>query len=229
MKTKFHPILFSTPMVQAILEGRKTQTRRIIKKKFSNTDLVWHEMHSGKTKILVELQNDTPAPRNNENGTTTHTLKAYKEVQCPYNVGDVLWVRETWQIRDSRKPKEIFYKASDDMTCAPWKPSIFMPKHACRIFLKIKSIRVERLYDISNEDAIQEGISFEIIDNIKEYKNYTAKSKEFGRYNDFSYPDIPKLSFISLWESINGKESLELNPFVWVYEFEQIEKPLDFI
>lgn len=211
-------------MVQGLLEGRKTQTRRIVKKKYSNTDLVWHEMHSGKTKILVELQNDAPAPRNNGDGTTTHTLKAYKEVDCPYEVGDVLWVRETWQIRDSRKPNEIFYKASDHMTCAPWKPSLFMPKSACRIFLRIKSIKIERLQDISEADAIAEGCSK--YGPFGEYKGSIHPNGGAMKYRAYSKASR---AFQCIWETINGEQSWKANPYVFAYEFEQIEKPLDFI
>ena len=225
--TKYHPILFSTPMVQAILEGRKTQTRRVLKPApIDKNNYHFEKLEKFGSRAFGMLPNQGVEIDNINNFP-------YNGIWfCPYNVGDVLWVRETFA------PKEIYdeppgviahYKATDSFASTKWKPSIFMPKQACRIFLKIKSIRVERLHDISKEDAIQEGIEFEIIDNIKEYKNYTAKSKEFGRYNDYSYPDVPQVSFMTLWESINGKESLELNPFVWVYEFEQIEKPNDFI
>jgi hypothetical protein len=205
--TKFHPILFATPMVQAILNGIKTQTRRVIKKKYSNTDIVWHEKHSGRTKILVELQNDTPEPIKKEGGSVIYHLQAYHEIKCPYEVGDVLWVRETF----AEWPKVCFqYKASTQIgsEIGNWKPSIHMPKKACRIFLKVKSIRVERLQDISEEDAQAEGA----IQHEAETDWLTAK---YG--------------FQMIWETIFGKESWKENPYVFVYEFEKIEKPLDFI
>ena len=220
--TKFHPILFSTPMVQAILEGKKTQTRRAVKPKYRNTDLVMKEFNSGRTKSLVEIQNDTPPPRKNDDGSTTHSVKAYHQVQSNYHVGDVLWVRETWQIRDSRKPKEFFYKANDEMTCAPWKPSIFMPKEACRIFLKVKSVRIERLMDISEEDAQKEGVK--ILPN-GSYRNYHEEEIE----QNYMYTKEAKASFKTLWESIYSIGRWEFNPYVFVYEFEKIEKPLDFV
>jgi hypothetical protein len=155
---KERPILFSTPMVSAILEGRKTQTRRILK----NPE--------------VSMQN------------------------CPYGKpGDLLWVRETWGI-EKRKEKRIVFKArmndypiQDDR----WRPSIHMPKDAARIWLKLTEVRVERLQDITEKDAIAEGIEDE--------------SPYF--YN-------PKYSFISLWESINGEGSFYQNPWVWVLTFE---------
>jgi hypothetical protein len=218
-------------MVQALLDGRKTQTRRVVKKKYSNTDLTWKEIHSGKTKILVELQNDVPAPVKNENGTTTHRLRAYHVSECPYKVGDVLWVRETFYECEAPKLKgDFIYKASNDEGWElKWKPSIFMPKPACRIFLKIKSIRVERLQEISESDAIAEGI-IEILPQMypqyREWKNYINPCNPHGYKSDYNNPIN---SFKSLWQSINGKDSWNVNPFVWVYEFEQIEKPNDFI
>jgi hypothetical protein len=207
---KFRPILFATPMVRQLLHGTKTQTRRIVKKKYSNTDIVWHEKHSGKTKILVELQNDAPEPIEKENGSVIYHLKAYHEIECPYEVGDILWVRETFY-KTTAKPLEggFFYKASvDENWNLKWKPSIFMPKEACRIFLKLISIRTERLQDISESDAQAEGA----IQHEAETDWLTAK---YG--------------FEMIWETINGKESWVQNPYVFVYEFEKIEKPLDFI
>jgi len=116
------------------------------------------------------------------------------------------------------------------MTCAHWKPSIFMPKRACRIFLKIKSIRVERLNEITHWDSISEGIEVRLVDGDEEYKDYLAKgTDEYDSWGDTYYPNNPKPSFISLWKSINGLDSWDLNPYVFVYEFEKIAKPLDFI
>lgn len=222
--SQFRPILFSTPMVQAILEGRKTMTRRAVKPTpienenyhFEKLEKLGSNMFGMIPNKGIEIDNRTISPFNG----------IWK---CPYEVGDVLWVRETWQIRDSRKPKEIFYKASDDMTCAPWKPSIFMPKEACRIFLKIKSIKVEKLQDISEEDAKAEGVLFD--NQFKKYTCYFCETKWHKgspSCNDGFFNEAIA-SFYSLWVSINGDESFKANPFVFVYEFEQIEKPLDFI
>lgn len=188
-KTKYHPILFSTPMVQAILEGRKTQTRRVVK----------DEM----------LQKATP-----EDDIEFLLLTIiYK-----YKVGDVLWLRETFYANTSEQLQGTFYyKASTDIGWKfKWKPSIFMPKEACRAYLKIKAIRVERLQDISEEDSIAEGV---IKEKNGQWKNYLVP-QTFWTY--------AKYSFETLWISINGKESMNKNPFVWVYEFETIDKPLDF-
>jgi hypothetical protein len=156
-----------------------------------------------------------------------------------YKVGDILWVRETFREYfhvDRLDEKIIEYKADnppmirifDDNgfqvykkdgreKLINWKPSIFMPKEAARIFLRIMDIRVERLQDISEEDAIAEGI--EIVNEkvpVKAYKDY------LGQYNYYSNPIN---SFKSLWESINGEKSWEQNPYVWVIHFEKITKP----
>jgi hypothetical protein len=226
--TKFHPILFATPMVQAILEGRKYQTRRTkgLESINEKPDAWKHVGIAAFGNIALQKNDFRIYQCFEEKATGKQQL-----VKCPYELDDVLWVRETFGIGSRGS---VIYKANYDDTQFnskewKWKPSLFMPKEGCRIFLKIKSIRVERLQDISEEDAIAEGIQMTVIDNIKEYKNYTAESKEFTRYNDFSYPECAIPSFFSLWESINGKESLEKNPFVWVYQFQQIEKPLDFI
>ncbi|MDI6033031.1 hypothetical protein QLS91_08085 [Flavobacterium sp. LB2P84] len=201
--TKFHPILFATPMVQAIQEGRKTQTRRIIKDEL--------------------LQNSTP---DDDLEFLLLTIR-YK-----YKVGDVLWVRETFRAIEQEQGSPRFeYKATEKINRTDkWKPSLFMPKQACRIFLKIQSIRVERLKEITHWDSIAEGVEVRLIDGCEEYKDYLAEGvSEDEPWGETYFPNNPKPSFLSLWESINGKESLEKNPFVWVYEFEKIEKPLDFI
>ena len=93
------PILFSTPMVQAILSGRKTMTRRIVKPKYSNTDLEWREDKHGKR--LIEIQNEVPPPKRRKKPDGSYSvkykLKAYRNMICPYGKsGDILWVRETW-------------------------------------------------------------------------------------------------------------------------------------
>ena len=217
---KFRPILFSTPMVQAILEGIKTQTRRVVKPTpienenyhFEKLEKLGSNMFGMIPNKGIEIDNRTIFPFNG----------IWK---CPYEVGDVLWVRETFMDAPNYPllPEKYRYKASvseqyliEWKGC--WKPSIFMPKEACRIFLRLKSIKVERLKSITREDARSEGIERDPVSGTK-FKNYIDDSTT---YNE-------KTSFFSLWEMINGKRSLEANPYVFVYEFESIEKPLDFI
>ena len=211
----FKPILFSTEMVKAILSGSKVQTRRVVK-----------EEHAP-VKISKDNQYAMPLDR---------------LLSCPYGqVGDVLWVRENYlkppkvitskMLKDGADTWPSFdYQADCELgdveQYKEWgwkmKPSIHMPKEACRLFLKIKSIRVERLRDISEADAVYEGI--EVIHfaepSVPIFKRYDLKEK-LGTVN-------PIFSFESLWQKINGRQSLINNPWVWVIEFERIEKPENF-
>ncbi len=225
-KTKFRPILFSTPMVQAILENRKTKTRRTKGLEFINEmpdnfryDGINNEDDSYKGCYFFEYIN------------TKYPPETYAFVDPVMNVGDVLWVRETFFDCEKFKQSPLFsqegnfiYKATNDFIGEhKWKPSLFMPKEACRIFLKVKSIKVERLQDISEEDAKMEGAkSYLKVDDMKKLKglgNWIIP-RPFSMY---------QFGFLSIWCTINGCESWLQNPFVFVYEFERIEKPLDFI
>ncbi|EJG2210103.1 TPA: hypothetical protein O4G03_003908 [Proteus mirabilis] len=202
---KEYPIIFNTEMVQAILAGRKTQTRRVVKNVMPDNCL-WIKKP---TKI--------------RNGTTTHVLDAPKYNLCPLGkAGDRLWVRETWQgpLVDCEKAYDLFkdptpyqkvencvYKADgvavpeyidcDDNFRQGWRPSIHMPRWASRITLEITNVRVERLQDISEQDAIAEGIT-----------NISVLSKYI---------------FSTLWESIYGFDSWSSNPWVWVIEFKKVK------
>lgn len=183
---KERPIVFSALMVRAILNGRKTQTRRIVKPQpkhraiQSSKDGKWYDadcIHPG------------------------------IEMKCPYGIpGDQLWVKETFFVRAAGRC--CVYRASLDPTEAAgigamyggWKPSIFMPRKLSRITLEITGVRVERLWDISQEDAMAEGQP-----DISEESPYCAKEW-----------------YSRLWESINGKDSWAKNPWVWVIGFKRI-------
>lgn len=198
--SRCRPILFSTPMVRAILDGRKTQTRRIIKP---------HKYAYGGESVegLNYINWDC-------NGNEL--------IQSPkHKIGDVLWVRETWQKTTFLHPLDdeygYIYKASENGRewaesdeGWTWKPSIFMPKEACRLFLKVTNVRAEPLQDITDTDIVDEGISA------------TVSSTDPTLYLTY------KEAFQQLWQSINGKESWDLNPWVWVYNFEKTERPLGF-
>lgn len=198
---KERPILFSTPMVQAIIEGRKTVTRRIIKKQ--------PEVDQQTGGHYLDLFNRVVS------------WEAYKESMppfCPYGgIGHILWVRETFcsTYTVGADDKEIIlYKANDgderilDAMGWKWKPSLFMPKYQCRLFLEITSIRVERLQEITREDAAKEGVCF--TDDKK--PSWVQKHR------------FPEENFQILWEMINGKHSWAANPWVWVIEFKPINK-----
>lgn len=208
--SRFKPILFSTPMVQAILDGRKSQTRRIVKpmrgmqSEWLSMDLI-NKVKEGQI-VKGGWQMFHP------NGGEKSPLGWIKS---NYQIGDILWVRESF----AKPPIYAFgvkyiYKAGFNESICGWKPSIHMPKEAARIFLEVTNVRVERLNDISEGDAISEGI---ISKNEKLFFDYENKT--------FHYLS-PQNSFKSLWNSIN--KNLEENPFVWVYTFERIERPHDF-
>lgn len=208
------PLLFSTPMIQSLLAGRKTMTRRIIKDE--------HVLYN------LNVNNFIPEYYHND-----------KEGWCPYGQpGDLLWVRETfrkyYQVdKDGYTlfDNEILEYAADNPPLlylmdgdgahmynkdgsekyVPWKPSIFMPKVAARIWLQVESIRVERLQDITEEDAKAEGVE-------------TKETKLGPSYLDYQTGYCnglfdAKQSFRSLWFKINGEESWYLNPFVWCVSF----------
>lgn len=196
---KERPILFSGPMVRAILEGRKTKTRRAIKPQPGGSHWERHEKH--------ELLVNTLYSSAGYCVRFQHILKGINREDpqwrtSPYGApGDRLWVRETFALHHSF-PDEVFYRADKEISGQKWKPSIFMPRWASRITLRITDIRVERLRDISENDAAAEG----------------AKYEETG----FS----ARVCFVDLWQQINGKRpgcSWNDNPWVWVVEFEKIE------
>jgi len=213
---KFIPILFSTEMVQAILAGRKTQTRRTRGLKVNEQPSLW------------KFQDTAIAPYT-EDPIFYFKCDEYEKhvlINSPFGKpGDVLWVRETFSngCVENGKHTGFRYKADDENHNVIWKPSLFMTKNACRIFLKIKDVRVERLQNIDKLSAINEGV--EIIHyaetSIPIYRKYNLEEK-LGTTN-------PILSFYSLWEKINGEDSVDQNPWVWVIEFERIEKPDNFL
>lgn len=185
------PILFSTPMVQAILVGRKSQTRRIVK--FSDD-------FDGK-KVFDN------SPFGLKYSKSDDTLWRFP---CKHGqIGDILWVRETYQKIEGDR---FIYKADPIIWGGKWKPSIFMPKAASRIKLEIINIRVERVQDISEKDAINEGA---------ELKERTYGSS-FTCDSCKTFHGTAKLAYQFLWESINGKDSWSKNPWVWVIEFKKL-------
>lgn len=215
---KDHPILFSTPMVQAILEGRKTQTRRVVKPqpdaRATRCELTKSWPKQGDWAAMLDIDHNPPI------------IEVTDVFKCPYSkVGDILWVRETFRIiNHSGYGNPYFYKANAcDMDLADkdikWKPSIFMPKEACRIFLEITNIRVERLHDISEDDAKAEGV--ELYAKGIHYLNYTDQK---AALTQFIYNcRTAKESYKTLWTLINGFRDEPYawfkNPFVWVMEF----------
>jgi hypothetical protein len=214
---KEHPMLFSTPMVQAIMEDRKTQTRRIVKPQPQEYEAKGKRMYSYSDKKNF-IQSDFEFIADNFLG-----------IPKRWQVGDLIWVKETFLelVPEHFITTKFVYKANCDSHSEEirqeyikakypykWKPSIFMPKAAARIWLEITNIKVERLQDISEEDAIKEGI--EDLTN--------GKKLSFRDYLNNKHPLTAIASFKSLWQSINGKESWNANPFCWVIEFKCIQK-----
>lgn len=243
------PILFLGPMVQAILDDRKTETRRVIKPQpggkvvsFDSTDGQWYSRSDGRYIDWLH--------------------------RCPFGQpGDRLWVREAWKVVswDEEGNVQCFYKASPDITwCAPmaasndpwvddpcdwtqhdydkhvrrlpsfreiddpeseygmrcefdaselsWRPSIHMPRWASRITLEVVAVRVERVQDISEEDAVAEGVDAVSLNDV-------PRQATWSRRQDFA----------QLWNSINAKRGFgwDTNPWVWVIEFKTIREVPD--
>ena len=221
------PILFSAPMVRALLAGTKTQTRRVVK-------LLGAEVIEERPDGLDGAVFSQPWPWSPQYDGW---------VPCPYGrTGDRLWVRETWaalqptddaatasEHRDRvvERPEDgervaLWYRADGEMPLVEqlwaddeedgirWRPSIYMPRWASRITLEVTAVRVERLQAITDADAKAEGVERNVDDGV-EY---------FGPLNH-GHID-PRVAYRSLWESINGAGSWAANPWVWVVEFKLV-------
>lgn len=251
------PILFNTDMVRAILDGRKTVTRRAVKSK--------QYMGLGEKGPLECLE--SVVHRYDNMSDADVIIMNYKPT---YQPGDVIYIRETWdyvegwKIGDPAVSGGYFYRADGDLRPVSWRskwhPSIHMPKEAARIWLKVTDVRVERLQDITEEQAIKEGISrlyddlsdAEYIDWAKRTGIYPKAKEDWGYKNylwygnfgisgngnwksdnwEYQYSSYDNAigSFSSLWNSTLKKSDLarygwDANPWVWVIEFEQCEKP----
>jgi hypothetical protein len=210
------PILFNTEMVQAILKGKKTQTRRVMK-----------------PQPIIDLSkaHQVKIPVNNGNISSEQyiTINSFTKRKAKYQVGDILWVRETWAIdgkliniyTGQSRVAKYNYRADWNWNrgeCRKWKPSIHMPKEAARIFLEVINVRVERLNDITEKDAKAEGISYESAGEFT-FWSPTANDPDSGGIPNY------KNAFLALWDSIYKDKGFgwDTNPFVWVYEFKKVE------
>jgi len=201
------PILFNTEMVKAILESRKTVTRRVIKLDLGLAD---SDKNDSSCLFVQDKYGDSINVKD----------------LCRYQVGDILYVRETWKKLDTSVLVDLpdnsyayIYKASEngkvwerESNDWTWEPSIHMPKEAARIFLKVTNVRVERLQDMYEEDAKKEGC-----------KSTAVLTPEGDDYFGLYAID----SFSVLWDSTIKKQDLdtngwEANPYVWVIEFEKV-------
>ncbi len=255
---KERPIIFSAPMIRAILEGRKTVTRRVVKPQpeFRDVQGLFASWAFKGGLLYPNAKNDVLA-------------------LCPYGQpGDQLWLREAWRPAAWRDEGRVAvdYRASPEQNRTPWldvpegtwaemwprltdealaaldagrgsirsegdgfrwdrgdspcrwRPSIHMPRWASRITLEVTSVRVERLQDISEDDAIAEGLHrIEIDSGYRDSYSATPSTwaqvveQEVAAYND------PTRAYRDLWESINGAGSWDANPWVWVINFKRVE------
>lgn len=222
------PILFNTEMVRAILDGRKTCTRRLVKTRRKDAcGLYVMKSPDGSFAGVYEYDEDGRMFEN--------------PLIPPYKPGDVLYVRETWCKGSWGNEKERYYYKSDDndFLCT-WHPSIHMPKEAARIWLKVTDIRAERLKEITEAQAKAEGIKRYSKDgNLYKYAvtddwwiDYHNKHRKsfFGGTWWQDMPRTAKDAFSYLWDSTVKNSDLErygwnANPWVWVIQFERCEKP----
>lgn len=232
---KERPILFSAHEVRATLDGRQTQVRRIVK----------HPIPSN-IKSVVPYSNKQGNLVYGWSWGVSEKLGAVTELvnmKCLYGKpGDRLWVRETWQgplfygeipydwnSDKYKNPEYCYYRASghscdftdaDDNHVERWSPSIHMPRWASRILLEVVNVRVERLNDISEDDAVAEGVEPWVIGEGL-WRDYSLEpdQEEAGSPPMTSARD----SYKTLWESLNGPGSWDLNPWVWMVEFKPLE------
>lgn len=199
---KERPILFSGEMVRSILEGRKTQTRRVMKVQPPSDR--YQQLHIMASTNTRQVGKGHWAVLNAEKTSVIESDKRY--FSCPYGrPGDRLWVREAFQYglctestfayRATHKPSDLEEGWDERIK---WRPSIHMPRWASRINLEITGVRVERLQDISEEDALAEGVTV----------------------NQNTHQAVHQ--FCRLWRDINGQDSWAESPWVWVIEFKRV-------
>lgn len=201
-------MIFNGEMVRAILDGRKTQTRRIIKQRHLFKPVRGFGFEPDSLNYPVHM----PA------GAEGEEAIAWAKDNCPHGKpGDRIWGRETWtpesvDAEEGRYAPDYRAMANGQPVDGKWRPSIHMPRWASRILLEITNVRVERLNDISEEDAADEGVGQLRGGFWKHYQPGWTQHQLSARG-----------SFVTLWKSIYGEESWRANPWVWVIEFKRIE------
>ncbi len=261
---KEHGILFSAPMVKAILAGQKTQTRRIVtwSNSYANFPKTWQWAWDHATSDFgLDGENHylkVPYAHPEDELLTDPDEVTRDRVRCRWKTGDRLWCRETFTTynqdtdaeREARFAKAQNIKSMDDLMdwsampgggggkkvlyaadfgdwafdkdsdLGPWTPSIFMPRWASRITLEICEVRVQRLQDISEEDAIAEGVG-------RPFTPSTPTGPTWQLQDGLTWADSPIAAYRHIWEDINGPGSWDANPWVWCLTFKRIEQPVD--
>jgi hypothetical protein len=208
---KERPILFSAPMVRALLDGTKTQTRRIMKPQPIPNEYKpgKHWWSCNKVQMMVDVEDKLQ---------NSIEWEGFCADMCPYGkIGDRLWVREAfayglctkepYAYRATHKPSDLEEGWDDKIK---WTPSIHMPRIASRITLELAGVKVERLQDISEADAKAEGVERHADDGVDYY----------GPLHNGHV--CPKYAFARLWECINGFDSWSANPWVWAISFKRV-------
>lgn len=203
------PILFNADMVRAIIDGRKTQTRRVLKP--ANPFRAKAEDYRQGSGLWVDYTHI----KDYSVSSTWFTRERYISKYARYKPGDILYVRETWQLTDrcvSEEPGYV-YKATDPdwetMEGWKWRPAIHMPKEAARLFLRVTAIRIDRLQNMTAEDSLREGVKLELVSIL----NGAPPLDPFARVWDSTIKPAERKLYG--WEA---------NPWVWVYEFERTER-----
>jgi hypothetical protein len=210
--TKERPILFSAPMVRAILDGSKTQTRRVAKHPLAQAAVRINSC-KGQSEFDCILPDGTGGI-----------------IQCPYGKpGDRLWVRETFAMNEAKAGPPVVYRADHgeaqsvfierphsaewDVVVTRWRPSIFMPRWASRAVPEITDVRLQRLHEISEGDARAEGIDDDAADRVL----MMAEAMNQREPRPFAS------AFETLWEDIHGSGAWHANPWVWAITFRRIQ------
>lgn len=223
MSTRERPILFSDAMVRAILDGRKTQTRRMVKPQPSWISEAWHwvckKLDAGYCHTRAEALMRLMLPH------------------CPYGQpGHRLWVREAHALMLHADGERVHYRADGDNPVdwrgnpLRWTPSIHMPRWASRILLEITGVRVERLQQITKKDALAEGVT-------QRGAHYSMDWSGVGKPTGIRNVDGTRAlateaylgndnaigAFATYWENLSGPNSWNANPWVWVVEFKRVK------
>lgn len=238
------PIIFNADMVRAVLDGKKTQTRRIMREQ---PEVIQKEDEFGKPGFWIPFNAGKTMVRNED-----------MYIACPFGLkGDRLWVRETWADVNHDGCPAVAYRADGEVrdlneddgeeddpnlekywfanwypdlisgTEGRWTPSIHMPRWASRITLEITGVRVERLNSISEADAKAEGLA-EITKDGSLFKFGIPDRDGYPGTDDKGWPWTewernPVNAYCKLWQSIYGADSWQANPWVWVVEFKRVE------